>query len=319
MQQLRKIHQVEKHGWHPRNLHRERYDFQRLMLCCPELSEFVKVNSYGDESIDFFNPTAVKCLNKALLTCFYGIGYWDIPAGYLCPPIPGRADYIHHVADLLSNGAENIPSGLLVHCLDIGVGANCIFPIIGNRSYGWSFVGSDIDPLAVENANRIVKKNPVLENNIEIRLQKNENNIFTGIMHPCEHFDLVFCNPPFYGSASEAETGSRRKVSNLKGIPNHPVVANFGGRHNELWCHGGEVQFVRQMILQSKQLPRASTWFTALIAKSEHLSPIYQTLNSVNANEIRTIPMAHGNKKSRIVAWNFSLEDTQRPAKSEKS
>lgn len=40
-------------------------------------------------------------LNKALLAAHYDIEYWDIPDTYLCPPIPGRADYVHRAAELL--------------------------------------------------------------------------------------------------------------------------------------------------------------------------------------------------------------------------
>jgi 23S rRNA (adenine1618-N6)-methyltransferase len=91
-----------KSNLHPRNKHRERYDFKQLINSCPELAQFVKLNNYNTESIDFFNPEAVKALNKALLKHFYGVNFWDIPKHYLCPPIPGRADYIHYAADLLS-------------------------------------------------------------------------------------------------------------------------------------------------------------------------------------------------------------------------
>ena len=92
----------EKIELHPRNKHRERYDFQQLINTCPELAPFVKLNNYNDESIDFFNPNAVKMLNKALLKQHYGINNWEIPEGYLCPPIPSRADYLHYIADLLT-------------------------------------------------------------------------------------------------------------------------------------------------------------------------------------------------------------------------
>ena len=50
---------------HPRNKHRERYNFKELIGSLPELAQFVKLNDYDDESIDFFNPNAVKMLNKA--------------------------------------------------------------------------------------------------------------------------------------------------------------------------------------------------------------------------------------------------------------
>lgn len=93
-QQNKREHPKEKYSLHPRNKHRERYDFKILADKSPDLTRFVKLNPYGDESIDFFIPEAVKMLNKSLLKQYYGIGNWDIPAGYLCPPIPGRADYI---------------------------------------------------------------------------------------------------------------------------------------------------------------------------------------------------------------------------------
>jgi len=296
----------EKHGLHPRNLHRERYDFSALMQSCPDLADFVIQNPYQDTSIDFFNPDAVKMLNRALLKHFYDIEGWDIPPGYLCPPVPGRADYIHQAADLLAMGNGGIiPRGEKTHCLDIGVGANCIYPIIGNKAYGWSFVGSDIDPVAIENVQKIILLNPLLEGAIEVRLQKNNSSILKGILQPGEYFDLAICNPPFHTSAEEARSGSQRKLSNLKGRKIKNPTLNFGGQSNELWCPGGEVQFAKQMIVESKLFAGSCTWFSILIAKSEHLPALYHALKLVEASEIRTIPMAQGNKISRIVAWSF--------------
>jgi len=121
-------HPKEKTGLHPRNKHRERYNFDELTVSCPELAPFVRVNDFNDESVDFSNPEAVMMLNKALLKHFYGIAHWNIPPGYLCPPVPGRADYIHHIAGLLGScNRGKIPTGNQVKCLDIGVGANCIY------------------------------------------------------------------------------------------------------------------------------------------------------------------------------------------------
>jgi len=295
----------EKQGLHPRNLHRERYDFGALVQSCPELADFVIQNPYQDTSIDFFNPDAVKMLNRALLKHFYDVEGWDIPPGYLCPPVPGRADYIHHAADLLAMGNGGIiPRGEKIHCLDIGLGANCIYPIIGNKAYGWSFVGADIDAMAIENARKIILLNPSLKGAVEVRLQ-NTNSILKGILQTGEHFDLAICNPPFYTSADEARSGSQRKLSNLKGRKIKNPTLNFGGQNNELWCPGGEVQFAKQMIAESKLFAGACTWFSILIAKSEHLPALYHALKLAEAPEIRTIPMAQGNKISRIVAWSF--------------
>jgi len=160
----KKEYPKEKSSLHPRNRHRERYDFKQLIESCPELAQFVKINIYNDESIDFSDPEAVKMLNKALLKRYYEIDNWNIPQNYLCPPIPGRADYIHHIADLLcSNNYGKIPTGEKIKCLDIGVGANCVYPIIGNKEYGWSFIGSDIDPVAIGSATKIIELNPSLK------------------------------------------------------------------------------------------------------------------------------------------------------------
>lgn len=97
---------------HPRNPHQGRYDFPALTACLPELAAFVTITPRGEESIDFADPAAVKALNRALLAHFYGVRHWDIPPGYLCPPIPGRADYVHTAADLLAlSAAGEIPRG----------------------------------------------------------------------------------------------------------------------------------------------------------------------------------------------------------------
>lgn len=125
----------EKTILHPRNKHRSNYDFAALTKSLPALKPYVAINKYGNESIDFSDPAAVKALNKALLSHFYNIANWDIPEGYLCPPIPGRADYIHYLADLLEE-EEPLLKGKNIKVLDIGIGANCVYPIIGHQEYG---------------------------------------------------------------------------------------------------------------------------------------------------------------------------------------
>src|SRR5450759_3258707 len=306
----------EKSGLHPRNRHRERYDLKLLTDSCPELGQFVKLNNYGDESIDFFNPDAVKMLNKALLRHYYSIGYWDIPKNYLCPPIQGRADYIHHIADLLYKNDPGflkgkIPTGTSIKCLDIGVGANCVYPIIGIKEYGWSFIGSDTDKVSIESAKKIIEMNPALKEKIELRLQHNPGDIFKGIIQKDELFDLSICNPPFHSSLAEAQSGTIRKLRNLKQKKITNPVQNFGGQTNELWCEGGEEKFIGDMIYQSKQFSTSCFWFSTLISKETNLKNAYKDLKTVEAAEIKTIPMSQGNKISRIVAWTFLTREQQ--------
>jgi 23S rRNA (adenine1618-N6)-methyltransferase len=312
MLQKKKIHPKEKSRLHPRNKNRERYNFKLLIETCPELAKYVRLNAYNDESIDFADADAVKTLNKSLLQCYYNIEYWDIPENYLCPPIPGRADYIHHIADLLcKSNYGKIPQGSGIKCLDIGIGANCIYPIIGNSEYGWSFIGSDIDPVAVESANKIIETNTSLKGKVECRLQSKSKDFFYGVLRKDEFVDFCICNPPFHASAKEAESATLRKLNNLNTEKVSAPSLNFGGQQNELWCEGGEERFVRDMIRESKKFSANCYWFSTLISKQSNLKSAYNILEQVNATAVETIPMGQGNKISRIVAWTFLTKEEQ--------
>lgn len=298
-------------GLHPRNPHRFGYDFGELAAACPELSPFVVRNAHGNESIDFANPDAVKMLNRALLKEVYGIARWDIPPGYLCPPVPGRADYIHYAADLLASvRGGRIPHGPAVRVLDIGIGANAIYPLIGNRAYGWRFTGSDIDTSAVASAREIMAANG-LSDEIVCRVQASPSQIFKGIIQPGETYDLSICNPPFHASPEAAAEGTRRKWKNLGGAAPAGRL-NFGGRNNELWCAGGETGFITRMVEESAEAGRACAWFTTLVSKKSNLPAVYKTLKKCGAVAVRTIDMAQGQKNSRIVAWTFRPKNTRK-------
>ena len=305
--------QTNKKTLHERNFHNDRYDFKALIQSEPSLNEFVKPNKYGDLSIDFANPQAVISLKKALLSFFYGIKNWSIPSDYLCPPIPGRSDYIHHIADLLaaSNGGK-IPKGSNIKGLDVGIGANCIYPIVGVSVYGWSFTGSDIDEVALKSAQNIINSNESLKENIIVKLQTNSKNIFKNIISKEDKFDFTLCNPPFHKSQKDAIAGNKRKVQNLTKQVVSKAALNFGGKNNELWCEGGEVAFIKKMIKESKEFSKNCLWFTTLVSRKENLDFIYDALEDIDVLEYKTINMAHGQKISRVIAWTFLTQDEQK-------
>jgi 23S rRNA (adenine1618-N6)-methyltransferase len=296
---------AEKENLHHRNSHRLGYNFKQLYRKSAGLKKFVSANEFGDDSIDFSNPEAVKALNQALLKYFYGVDNWDIPEGYLCPPIPGRADYLHYAADLLAevNGGV-IPKGGKIHVLDIGMGANCVYPLIGSNVYDWQFVGTDIDPMAIESAKHIIASNKAFENKIILRLQTNKANIFKGIIKNGEGFDITICNPPFHASLQEAQLSATTKWKKL-GVNKQAGALNFGGQKTELWCYGGEAGFIRRMVEQSALVAKQCLWFSTLVSKKDTLPVIYKALKAVNAPDVKTITMMHGQKTSRIVAWTF--------------
>lgn len=298
---------------HPRSKHRERYDFTVLNAQTPQLKHYVHKNKFGNESIDFADPRAVKMLNKALLKTHYGIENWDVPRNYLSPPIPGRADYIHNMADLLAmSNARNMPKGENIKCVDVGVGASCIYPIIGHQEYGWKFIGTDIDEVSLKSSKAIIKSNESLQGAIELRHQPSPKDVFFGVLKKDEFFDLSICNPPFHSSQAEATKASAQKVSNLSGVKTKKAVSNFGGQGNELWCEGGEKKFVRNMIRESKKFGKNIFWFSTLVSKESNLEAIYKALRNLEAADMKTLPMAQGNKVSRLVAWTFLTPEEQK-------
>ncbi|MEM7084894.1 MAG: 23S rRNA (adenine(1618)-N(6))-methyltransferase RlmF [Bacteroidota bacterium] len=286
---------------HSNNLHKAPYNFKNLRAAHPELSDFVFLNDFGTETIDFSKSEAVFHLNKALLKHHYELNDWNIPEGYLCPPIPGRADYIHYIADLLS---EKNPSN--VKGLDIGMGANCIYPILGAQIYNWHMTGSDINEVAVKVAKANVLATPALQNKIEIKHQPINANIFDGIIGPEDHFHFTMCNPPFHSSAEEAAKGTLMKLRHVEGrrLSKKEITFNFGGQANELWCNGGEALFIKRMIKQSTSFKNQVGWFTTLVSKKEHLNKCYKQLDKLKATH-QTLLMNQGNKQSRILAWRF--------------
>ena len=292
---------------HPRNQHREGYDFVGLVAETPELAAFTISNPAGQATIDFQNTSAVRMLNRALLKTYYGVDYWDIPANYLCPPIPGRVDYIHSLADLLAHdNNQELPRGGAVKALDIGTGASLVYPLIGQSEYGWSFTGVDIDAAAIKSAEQIRKRNNL---KISLRQQSQRENIFKGVIEPDDAFHFSMCNPPFHASIAQANKGTQRKWRNLgKGKSGK---LNFGGQGAELWCPGGEIKFIATMIKQSIAFTEQCMWFTCLVSKKDNLRPLHKVLQKAGVVDVKVVDMAQGQKTSRFIAWTY-MKKSQR-------
>lgn len=286
---------------HPQNIHNSFYNFEELIKNSPTLEHFIFTNQHQLKTIDFSNEKAVLELNKSLLAHHHDVQNWSIPEGYLCPPIPSRADYLYYINDLLENDTK------IIKGLDIGVGANCIYPILASQIFNWKMVGADIDKTAIESARKNSESSEKLKENIEIRHQESNANLFKGIIKEDEYFDFTICNPPFHASEKDANLATLRKVKNLTNntiVNKSNVKLNFGGQANELWCNGGEALFIKRMIKQSVEFKNQVGWFTTLVSKGGNLKEIYKLLDKSKA-EHKTIEMEHGNKKTRFVAWRF--------------
>lgn len=280
-------------GLHPKNKFKKGYDFDKLVKDNGVLKKFVLENKYGTTSIDFSNPKAVKELNKALLFSYKSINIWDFPDENLCPPIPGRLDYIHHLSDLISS-EENIK------ILDIGTGATSIYPLLGVAEYNWNFVATDIDLDSLDTAQDIIDDNN-FDSNIELRQQFDEQHILKGVLTEEDSFSATMCNPPFYKSAEEARGANKRKTKNL----GNSAVRNFSGNNNELWYVGGEKAFLHNYLYESSLFSNKSKWFTSLVSKKENVESLEKSSQKLGVKEFKIIPMHQGNKVTRIVCWQF--------------
>jgi 23S rRNA (adenine1618-N6)-methyltransferase len=285
-----------KPGLHPRNKHKNGYNFDVLTKHNKNIASLITKNDYGTVTIDFSDPKAVKELNITLLEVHYGIQKWNFPDENLCPPVPGRVDYIHYVSDLLAE--SSITDKITI--LDIGTGATCIYPLLGAKEYDWNFVATDIDLDSLHIAQDIITDNN-FDAKIILRQQFDEANILRGIIEKGDSFSAVICNPPFYKSETEAKGANARKSRNL----GTNAVRNFAGNNNELWYPGGEKAFLHNYLYQSSLYKDTSVWFTSLVSKKETIKSLQKSGEKLKVKEMKVIPMHQGNKVTRIVAWRF--------------
>ncbi len=100
---------------------------------------------------------------------------------------------------------------------------------------------------------------------------------------------------PGRGASASAATSDSAPKSGL----------NFGGQQQELWCEGGEVAFISQMIRESQAFARQVKWFTSLVSRGDNLPPLYRLLTEVGAVKVVKKEMAQGQKQSRFIAWSL--------------
>lgn len=299
---------------HPRNRYAPPHDFNALARIEPVLVEHFIVTPAGNTSLNFADPLAVRLLNKALLKRDYGLKFWDIPVGNLCPGVPGRLDYIHVLADLLGappqahQGSRPQVQGKdkkqTVWGLDIGTGASLIYPILASGEYGWRMVGTDVDATSLKVAGAIAKFNPVLKGKVSLRRQPDAKAIFRNVITPNDYFDFTMCNPPFFDSEEAVKTAARQKWEKLGTAreADSPTL-NFGGRANELWTTGGEPAFLRQMIRESVDFAGQVGWFTTLVSRKGYLKIAELEFARLGIADFKTVGIGGGGKVRRVLCW----------------
>ncbi len=284
---------------HHKNKHTGDYDFEKLIANHKPLESFVHEGKSSKLTIDFARPKAVKALNTALLKSHYGIDFWEFPDANLCPPIPGRVEYIHLVNDLLQS--FDLKGNLKI--LDIGTGATCIYPLLGYKEYNWDFIATEVDKASLKNSKLIIEQNK-LESHVEFRFQQDSKFILEGIIKSSDKISAAICNPPFFKNKAEANASNTKKLEGL-GKPVSKADRNFSGTEKELIYDGGEKAFLHNYLYQSSLFKNNIFWFTSLVSKKELVKSMKLSLNKLGVEEFKVIPMKLGNKISRVVAWTF--------------
>lgn len=291
---------------HKKNIHAKDYDFDQLLEVYPNLEPFVIVKANQLKTIDFAKPKAVKALNTALLKAHYNIKYWDFPDHFLCPPIPGRVEYIHHLADLLK--ASQLTQDITV--LDVGTGANCIYPLLGNAVYDWNYIGVESNAQAFKIAQNIVNQNG-LQGKIRLKKQNDDSHVLQGVLTKADKVTVTMCNPPFFKNEEEAIKATTSKLKGL-GKPTDVMVRNFAGQAHELWYKGGEKAFLHTYLYESSLSKTDSFWYTSLVSNKDNIKSMTKSLKKLGATAVTILQMTIGNKKSRVVAWSFLTEEEKK-------
>lgn len=277
----------------------ERYPLEAMVKTNSELKNHLIKTPKG-LSIDFSDSNAVKVLNTALLNHYYGIEYWDFPKENLVPPVPGRADYIHHIADVLDFKSRDNITGI-----DIGTGASLIYPIIAVMEYRWNMLAVDSDKQSIQSCQKIINQNSRLKEKIKLQIQPNKNHFFKNVIKPEDKFDFSMCNPPFYSNKEEADKENIRKNRNLKNKTDS-ANRNFKGKHSEIVYPGGEKAFIKNMIKESTLFKNNIKWFSTLVSSGSNLKSIEEVLKNNKISSYKIIDNSHGSKKSRIIFWTFN-------------
>ena len=149
-------------------------DFAALCDKYPELAACAKRRrTDGDDkgtsttpTFDWTDERTLRTLTEVLLRDEFDV-HMVLPADRLTPPVPNRANYIHWLHTALLAGDDASPH----HVLDVGVGASCIYPLIGAATHGsWTFHGTDVDARSLQHAEDNVARNPRLRERIQLSL-----------------------------------------------------------------------------------------------------------------------------------------------------
>jgi 23S rRNA (adenine1618-N6)-methyltransferase len=297
---------------HPRNPYNAPINIAELARQFPDVCDHViSRSSNGRVVYDWHAPGATYAVTRALLARDFELD-WQQPLHHLCPPVPGRLNYLLWLQDLVQQDAVAAaapPAGICV--ADIGTGASAIFPLLGARRFGWSFVALDSSADALAHARSNVERNG-LQHLITLGLVPHDGSIVSAL----DSFPAVthtMCNPPFFSSSSSAAWRQRVLAADGGGEQNGNSVIGGGGMaacaalEPELFTEGGEVAFMSKIIQQSAASPcrQRVKWFTCMVGIKADLAALKAACAAAGALQVRTTTFFQGQTLRWGLAWTF--------------
>jgi len=287
---------------HPRNRYfRRKPDFAALAAQFADFAAIVVTDSRGRVHVDWKDPACSVALTRALLRADYGLK-WELPRGFLCPPVPQRVNYVHWIEDLLAGTIETaIKSAHAVRIpdeatgLDVGVGASAIYPLLALSLHpNWKMIGTDINEEALRSARANVESNG-LQAKIRLELVGSDSVLLETVRKQSDVIDFCMCNPPFFAAEEDA-----RKASHYR---------SCDAKVQELVTPGGEQAFVSRMIADSQVLRHRVRWYTTMVGHKSSLTAAMAEIKSCGASLVRSTTFFQGKTIRWAVAWSFEVEE----------
>ncbi|XP_031766004.2 RNA N6-adenosine-methyltransferase mettl16 isoform X2 [Galleria mellonella] len=223
----------------------------------------LKIRLYGSVPLPFPEWGGGDRLNYYY---YFFVFIFYIPEDRLVPTLPLRLNYILWIEDLL-NAIEKINN---IWGLDIGTGACAVYPLLAARKNKWHMIGTETDDISFQKAEENVKRNH-LQDLIEVR-----KNLTSSVIEQLfedefkQVFDFSMCNPPFYSSVQElCESRSPARL---------PPKNGFTGSPQELITEGGELQFCRKYLKESKIYKDKVLIYTTMVGHKYNLKELLQDL-----------------------------------------
>ncbi|KAM7309521.1 U6 small nuclear RNA (adenine-(43)-N(6))-methyltransferase [Ixodes scapularis] len=273
---------------HPRNVFQTPPDFKDLAVRYPEFRKHVIYDLSGKVRLDFKNHESQRALSGTLLKHYFELDV-HLPTDRLVPAVPQRLNYVLWLEDLL----RLFPDKDSVVGIDIGTGASCILPLLGHKQCGWSFTATETDPVNLAHATENVKRNN-LENHIKVVAVGSLREAHEAIEGDSTAVDFVVCNPPFFGSPEEADAQGRAEEQGRT-----PPSSDMSGAEEEkVWPTGGEVAFVRDVLLKdSLGLREKVRLYTVMLGKKSSVKQVMAELNE-QASQLRFEDRAYAHSVS---------------------